>query len=344
MQHYFSGGFYPMGGGGSIVKAMTKAIKKNGSKVRTSSRVKSILIEGNKKKRAVGVELDNGEKIYAKNIISNTDPNTTYIDLIGKENLSKKLSKRLAKTKYSCTSLMLFLTVDMDVSKSGLDSGNIWMMDNKDADDVFKDLMKVDITSGKAFPGMFISCTTLKDPPSFDGRHHTLEVVTFINRESFNHLKEDKNQRSKKYTEFKEHLTKKMINGLEKVIPGVSNKIVHKELGTPITNEFYINSTKGSVYGTEKSFKQTGPFSYKSKTEIENLYLCGASVMAHGVAGASYSGVQAAAIILKCKQEDLLKTDESQNIRIYDAENSSEYPDWMFKKMKLKRSRVRTNH
>ena len=344
MQHYFNGGFYPMGGGGSIVKAMTKAIKKNGSKVRTSSRVKSILIEGNKKKRAVGVELDNGEKIYAKNIISNTDPNTTYIDLIGKENLSKKLSKKLAKTKYSCTSLMLFLTVDMDVGKSGLDSGNIWMMDNKDADDVFKDLMKVDITSGKAFPGMFISCTTLEDPPSFDGRHHTLEVVTFINRESFNHLKEDKNQRSKKYTEFKEHLTKKIINGLEKVIPGVSNKIVHKELGTPITNEFYINSTKGSVYGTEKSFKQTGPFSYKSKTEIENLYLCGASVMAHGVAGASYSGVQAAAIILKCKQEDLLKTDESQNIRIYDAENSSEYPDWMFKKMKLKRSRVRTNH
>ena len=298
------------------------------------------ILEGNKKKRAVGVELDNGEKIYAKNIISNTDPNTTYIDLIGKENLSKKLSKKLAKTKYSCTSLMLFLTVDMDVSKSGLDSGNIWMMDNKDADDVFKDLMKVDITSGKAFPGMFISCTTLKDPPSFDGKYHTLEVVTFINRESFNHLKEDKNKRSKKYIEFKEHLTKKMINGLEKVIPGVSNKIVHKELGTPITNEFYINSTKGSVYGTEKSFKQTGPFSYKAKTEIKNLYLCGASVMAHGVAGSSYSGVQTAAIILNCKQEDLIKTNESQNVRIYDAENSSEYPEWMLQKMKVKKARM----
>jgi len=344
MQHYFSGGFYPMGGGGSIVKAMTKAIKKNGSKVRTSSRVKSILIEGNKKKRAVGVKLEDGEKIYAKNIISNTDPSKTYIDLVGEKNLSNKLSKKLAKTKYSCTSLMLFVTVDMDVSEAGLDSGNIWMMGNKDADDVFKDLMKVDIASGEAFPGMFISCTTLKDPPSFDGRHHTLEVVTFINRKSFNHIKEDGNHRSKKYTQFKELLTNKMINGLEKVLPGVSDKIVQKELGTPITNEFYINSTEGSVYGTEKSFKQTGPFSYKSKTEIQNLYLCGASVMAHGVAGASYSGVQAAAIILKCKQDDLLKTDESQNIRIYDAENSSEYPEWMFKKMKLKKSRVRTSH
>jgi hypothetical protein len=126
-------------------------------------------------------------------------------------------------------------------------------------------------------------------------------------------------------------------------LPGVSNKIVHKELGTPITNEFYINSTEGNVYGTEKSFKQTGPFSYKAKTEIENLYLCGASVMAHGVAGASYSGVQTAAIILNCKQEDLIKTDESQNVRIYDAENSSEYPEWILQKIKMKKKRARAD-
>lgn len=342
MQHYFKGGFYPMGGGGAIVKAMTKAIKKTGSEVRTSSRVKHILLEGNKKKKAVGVELEDGEKIYAKNIISNTDPSITYLDMIGKNNLSSKLLKRLAKTKYSCTSIMLFIKVDMDVRKAGLDSGNIWMMDNKDTDEVFKDLMKVDIASGERFAGMFISCTTLKDPTSFDGKNHTLEVVTFINRESFNHLKEHKNHRSEKYLQFKEHLTKKMINGLETVLPGVSNKIVHKELGTPITNEFYINSTDGNVYGTEKSFMQTGPFSYKSKTEIENLFLCGASVMAHGVAGASYSGVQTAAIILNCKQKDLIKTDQSQNVRIYDAEKSTEYPQWLLQKMNKKRAQIKT--
>ena len=63
--------------------------------------------------------------------------------------------------------------------------------------------------------------------------------------------------------------------------------------------------------------------------------------MAHGVAGASYSGVQTAAIILNCKQEDLIKTDESQKMRIYNAENSSEYPEWMLQKMKIKRARVR---
>ncbi|MBL4753568.1 MAG: hypothetical protein JKY52_08270 [Flavobacteriales bacterium] len=50
MEHYFKGGFYPMGGGGAIVKAMTNKIKELGSEVRTSQNVTRILLEGDKKK------------------------------------------------------------------------------------------------------------------------------------------------------------------------------------------------------------------------------------------------------------------------------------------------------
>ena len=340
MNHYFQGGYYPMGGGGSIVKAMTNTIKKHGSEVRTSQRVKRILIEGDKKKRAVGVELENGEQIFAKRIISNADPDKTYLGLVGKENLSSKLVTRLAKTTYSCTSLMLFLTVDMDVRKAGIDSGNIWLMPNIDTDDLFKEMMSTDITSGEYFPGLFISCTTLKDPTSFDGRYHAIEAITYINYEAFNQFKDEGKEHSKEYLQFKEHLTQKMINSLEKVIPGISSKIVQKELGTPMTNEYFIDTTNGCVYGTEKSIKQIGPFSFKAKSEIENLYLCGASILSHGVTGASYSGVQTAAQILNCTQDDLIKLDESQNVRIFDAEESSEYPEWMLKKIQVKKSRV----
>ena len=340
MNHYFKGGYYPMGGGGSIVKAMTNTIKKHGSEVRTSQRVKRILIEGDKKKRAVGVELENGEQIFAKRIISNADPAKTYLGLVGKEYLSSKLVTRLAKTTYSCSSLILFLTVAMDVRKAGIDSGNIWLMPNIDTDDLFKEMMSTDITSGEDFPGLFISCTTLKDPTSFDGRFHTIEAITYINYEAFNQFKDEEKEHSKEYLQFKEHVTRKMINSLEKVIPGISSKIVQKELGTPMTNEYFIDTTNGCVYGTEKSIKQIGPFSFKAKSEIENLYLCGASILSHGVTGATYSGVQTAAQILNCTQDDLIKLDESQNVRIFDAEESSEYPEWMLKKIQVKKSRV----
>ncbi|MFZ1330611.1 MAG: NAD(P)/FAD-dependent oxidoreductase [Flavobacteriales bacterium] len=341
MSHYFSGGYYPMGGGGAIVKAMTNALKRNGGEVRTSQRVKRILLEGDKQKRAVGVELESGEQLFSERVISNADPDITYRKLIGAENLSSKLIKKLDKTTYSCTSLMLFLTVDMDVRKAGLDSGNIWFAtDERDADELYDELMRPDISTGNEFPGMFISCTTLKDPSSFDGKHHCIEAITFIDHRSFEYFKGENIERSAEYIRFKETLMKKMMMTLERAIPGISEHVVHKELGTPLTNSYYINSTNGSVYGTEKIFKQIGPFAYKAKSEIENLYLCGASILSHGVAGAGYSGVNTAAAILECRPEELLKADGTQKVRTYDAEDPSGLPETIKRKMELKRSRA----
>lgn len=342
MSHYFHGGFYPMGGGAAIVKAMTKAIKKLGGEIRTGLGVKRILLEqlnGDKKLTATGVELQNGEKIMAKNIISNADPTTTY-NLVGSENLSKKILAKLAKTKYSVTSLIFFITVDMDIRKAGLDSGNIWLMPNREIDDLYTDLTEVDILATDEFSALFISCSSLKDPSGYDGRYHTIEVITFIDYDSFKSKLPEGDQFTQGYKELKDRLCNKLLNSLEKVIPGISNNIVQMDLGTPLTNEYYINSTKGNVYGTEKGFFQTGPFSYNAQTEIKNLYMCGASIMSHGVAGAGYSGVKTAARVLNCKEEDLIKPDDSQAIRIYDAEDDTHWPEWLHQKIAEKKRRT----
>lgn len=339
MDHYFNGGFYPCGGGGAIVKAMTTAIKNYDGEVKTQQSVKRILLEGKKKKTAIGVELASGKRLFAKRIISNADPNITYQKLIGEENLSRRLQKKLNKTSYSCTSLMLFLTVEMDLKASGIDSGNIWLMPNEDMDTVYERMMMPDITNGDAFEGMFISCTTLKDPSSFDGKHHSIEAITYLDYKSFEKFENESEIRTEGYLQFKELLTEKMLKTLEKVLPNVRAHIVHQELGTPITNEYYINSTKGSVYGTEKKLTQIGPFAYKAKSEIKNLYLCGASIVSHGVAGAGYSGVQTAGEILGVKQRELLKTDTKQQITILEAENNINYPKWLNSKIESKKKK-----
>lgn len=342
MHHYHKGGFYPMGGGGAIVKAMTNAIKEKDGIIKTSTAVKRILLENaGKRKKAIGVELASGEQIFANRIISNADPGITYQGLIGEEHLSSKLKKKLNKTKYSSTSLMLFITVAMDVRKAGIDSGNIWRMPNIDMDDLYDNMQKKDLLEDEEFPGMFISCTTLKDPISYDGKHHTIEAITYINYDAFESFKNENIERSKAYLKFKEQLIAKFFVTLEKVIPGISNHVVQKELGTPLTNEYYINSTRGSVYGTEKSLKHIGPFAYKSKSKIENLYMCGASIVSHGVAGASYSGVQTAAAILGCRQDDLIKPSKDQHLRVFEAEDDTNYPDWMIKKIEMKHSKLK---
>lgn len=345
MDHYFNGGFYPMGGGAAIVKAMTNAIKKYGGEIKTGHAVKKILLEAGKNNstayhgKAVGVELQNGEIIRAKRVVSNADPATTY-KLVGHQNLSPKLIKKLDATRYSVTSLMFFISVDMDVREAGIDSGNIWFMPNKDMDGIYEDLTKVSILEKDEFDSLFISCSSLKDPLSFNGKHHTLEVVTFIDYDSFKADNGGQQDNAETYRKIKERLSEKLMNTFKRILPAIHKNIVHLEVGTPITNEYYINSTKGNVYGTEKGFMQTGPFSYKAKTEIENLYMCGASIMSHGVAGASYSGVKTAAEILACTEDDLIQKDETQQLRIYDAEDKSQWPDWIHERMAAKKKRV----
>ena len=341
MDHYFNGAYYPMGGGAGIVKAMTKAITRHGGEVRTKQRVKKILLENSgSKKRAVGVELENGEVIRAKNIISNADPGKTFLDMTGADNLSEKLRKRLQSTRYSVASLMMFLTTDLDVKAAGLDSGNVWLMKDENVDVIYEKMVADDILTDDEFPGMFISCTTLKDPSSFNGRDHTLEMVTFIDYKTFEKYNQEGGNKSEGYLAMKERITEKMLNGLERILPGVKNKIVHAELGTPITNEFYINATRGNAYGTEKTFNQIGPFAFQAKTEIENLYLCGASILAHGVAGAANSGVKTASVILKCHPTELLKPNPTQNITIFDAEDSSTWSEHVKQKIKDRKARV----
>jgi all-trans-retinol 13,14-reductase len=337
MDHYFNGAFYPLGGGGGIVKAMTNAFKKHGGEIRTKQNVRKILIKNN---QAFGIELAGGEQVLANTIVSNADPSVTYLDLIGKEYLSTKLAKKLSKTKYSVTSLILFLTLDLDVTKAGLDSGNIWLLKDHDIDKVFRELTAKSIVEGDAFPAVFISCTTLKDPASFNGRYHNLEIVTFIDYDSFHAFNTKEDYHGDAYSKYKEKITQKLMNSLEKVIPGARQHVVQAELGTPKTNEFYINSTKGSVYGTEKTFNQIGPFSFQAKSEIKNLFLCGASTMAHGVGGATNSGVAAAAKILHCRAAELLIPGKDQHIRIYDAEDPASWPGWVHQKRKSRKDRL----
>lgn len=194
---------------------------------------------------------------------------------------------------------------------------------------------------------MFISCTTCKDPSSYDSKHHSFEVVTLINYESFRQYEHLTDQRSPEYLQFKKQLIGIFLVSLEKEFPGISQHLVDVDLGTPLTNEYYISSTNGNIYGTEKRFGQIGPFSYKANTGFENLFMCGASVISHGVAGAAHSGVATAAKILKCSTEKLIKPKKNQQLTILEAEDNAHWPESLKTKIsmmkKKQKSKVKHN-
>jgi len=336
--HYSLGGYFPMGGGGAMVKAMTKAIKKHGGEIRTQAKVKRIIIENGVAK---GVEMDDGKRIFSKNIISNADPHITYTKLMDPSLLSKKLRSRLDSVKYSVSSVIMFVTLDMDVRKAGIDSGNYWIFDGEDLNESMRHNTLEDVSSGHKFKSCFMSCSSLKDPASQDGKHFNLEMIAFIDNDVFQEFEKEEGESGEKYQAFKKKVSDKLMNNLEELIPGCREHVSQMELGTPKTNKFYLNTTHGNVYGIEKTYDQIGSRAFEPKSEIKNLYLVGASILAHGVAGAANSGLMTSGIILGCRAEKLLHKYDGAGIQIYDAEDSTDWPESIKNKIAIREKKVK---
>ncbi|MCX7609026.1 MAG: NAD(P)/FAD-dependent oxidoreductase [Anaerolineales bacterium] len=308
--HYLEGAYYPQGGAFALPRAFVRALKRAGGELRLKSRVQRILLEG---KRVLGVKLASGEDIRASIVISNADPEVTFGQLIGREALSPRLRRKLDGLTYSTSCLSLFFATDMDLRAAGLDSGNFWYYDHADVDRIYADGLTDALLHQETPPGMFLTVTTLKDPSKMHHHgptagHHTCEAFAFVSYDAFvRWAKSQPGARPADYQALKEDLAWRMVRGLEKRIPGLSQRIVFWSLGTPLTNEHYLNATRGNLYGIEKSPSQVGPLGFTVRTEFDGLFLCGASTTSHGVAGATSSGLEAAKAVLGCRTEDLLR-------------------------------------
>ena len=335
LQHYFNGGYYPLDGAFTIPRAFVRALKEAGGDLCLTTSVAQIVLEGG---RVRGVRLAGGEEIRAKIVISNADPEVTFGKMIGREHLSKGLRKKLDRVTYSVSALSLFFAVDMDLRAAGLDSGNCWFYDHEDVDGLYK-LGLTDHVLKAEMPGaMFLTVTTLKDPSKMHtsgagSGHHTCEAFTFVGYDAFEKwAASEPGARPADYEALKEDLAWKIFQAIEKRVPGLSEHIVYWNLGTPLTNEFYLNATRGNQYGISKSRKQVGPGAFPVKTGIDGLYMCGASTLSHGVAGVTASGLAVAAKILQCRTSDLLKQ-KGPGPEIYPSEDTSQWPEHLQKQI-----------
>jgi phytoene dehydrogenase-like protein len=306
LAHYFDGGWYPKGGAYTIPRAFIRELRRRGGEIHVKTEVSRILVENGK---AIGVRLADGTEVRANHIVCNADPGITYGKLLSPEHVSPRVRKHLRKTKWSVSALSLFLAVDMDVKAAGMDSGNFWWYAHDDVDAIYKNGMRA-WGPDEEIPGMFLTCTTLKDPTKIKKGHHTLESFAFIDKGSFKQWASSKfGERPDSYAELKKVLMDKMLKGVGRIIPGLDKHVVFADLGTPLTNEHYVAATNGNLYGTEKSRWQVGPFAWQTKTDIAELYLCGASTLSHGVLGATMGGLFAAKAIMRTGIEQLLRAE-----------------------------------
>lgn len=96
-----------------------------------------------------------------------------------------------------------------------------------------------------------------------------------------------KYRRSEEYRDRKASVTEKLLAGGEALLGPFRDHIVHLETATPLSQERYTRSTEGTSYGLRFDPGQSGEHRPQHRTEIEGLYLVGASTFTgHGIGGA----------------------------------------------------------
>lgn len=133
IEHAF-GIYHITGGLNQVSHAMAKVIEEFGGKIHLNKEVKNIIIED---KKCIGVELGDGSKHMADEIIINADFAHAMSHIIPDKILKKYSNKNLKKKKYSCSTFMLYLGIDKEID---IPHHNVYFADDyrQNVDDIFE--------------------------------------------------------------------------------------------------------------------------------------------------------------------------------------------------------------
>jgi phytoene dehydrogenase-like protein len=301
LDHYLKGAYYPKGGGQVLPARLVEVVRANGGEVRPRTRVDRIMVEGGKVR---GVRLTPGDELCAEVVISNADLKRTLLQMVGAEHLSPATVARTEAYRMSLPIFCVYLGLDIDL-RERMPNTNYWYCASYDIEGIYQACYEGRLP--EAFP-LLITTATVKDarPGSFaPAGCSSMEIMTWVPAGyDFWRVHEgpaagERYHRDAAYRANKDALTELMIAGAEQVLPGIREHIVWQEAATPITQERYTLSTGGTSYGIETALDQFGPARPGPATEVEGLYLAGASTTSgHGIVGAMRGGVATAGAVL----------------------------------------------
>jgi phytoene dehydrogenase-like protein len=146
-----------------------------------------------------------------------------------------------------------------------------------------------------------LSSTESKHDPGFAESLTAISYMDFDEVEewqnTFNTVAEE-SERGKAYERFKVEKAEKMIDALEKKIPGLRKNIKRYYTSSPLSYRDYIGSYNGNMYGYSKSSENPLRTMVSPRTKIDNLFLTGQSVNMHGILGCTIGAFNTCAEIL----------------------------------------------
>jgi all-trans-retinol 13,14-reductase len=294
--HYFNGGYYPIGGSGRIAETIVPLIQRAGGKVLINAEVKEIVVEGGK---AVGVKMADDVVIRAPKVISDAGVANTFGRMLP-ATLAEKygLKEKLKNVRPSAAHLSLYIGLKHTAKELNLPKGNLWIYPNEHHEENLKAMVA---NPDAPLPLIYVSFPAAKDP-DFENRHPghaTIDVITIAPYEWFAQWEGTRwKKRGEEYEAFKEKLAQRLLDTLYQHVPQVKGKIDIYELSTPLTTKNFCNYETGEIYGIDHTPQRFRQKWLRPATPIGGLYLTGQDVVTCGVAGALFGGVLTVSALL----------------------------------------------
>ncbi|XP_010149072.1 PREDICTED: all-trans-retinol 13,14-reductase-like, partial [Eurypyga helias] len=159
--------------------------------------------------------------------------------------------------------------------------------------------------AAKNVPLLFITCPSTKDP-TWEMRHpgkSTLAIVTFAKYEWFEEGKDKPvSKRGDDYEELKKTFVDTAMQVVYKLYPGIEDRIEYISGGTPLTNQHYLASPRGEIYGSDHNItrlRAEAIATLRAQTAVPNLYLTGQDVCVCGFTGALQGALICVSAVLK---------------------------------------------
>lgn len=275
------------GGIGRLPEAMADAASEAGATVRTEAEVERIAVEGG---RASGVVLASGEEVRARRVLSNADPKTTLLGLVGEGLLPERFGAALRAYRSEGTSVKINLGVDQLPMAAAFDGSGVQPYHGGIAEInptiAQMDEAQADARAGRPAldPHIELCVPTVHDSSlAPEGKH----VVTIdVNSQPYTLAKGT-------WNDIRDEVADRAIAKIGEYFPNLPDSILERQVLAPPDLERVLGISGGHALHGEMAFDQL--FSLRPvrgwgeyRTPIRDLWICGAGTHpGGGVTGAN---------------------------------------------------------
>ena len=306
-RHFAHGAYYPKGGSSEIALQIIPTIERAGGGVLVRAPVREILLNETRD-RAIGVQVKKGHTVFdilAPTIIS--DAGLTKC-LLPKEVAKATCLTELANQLKPGLALMtVFVGLDGSAEELGLKASNVWAFTDNDLQAQLEKYVSLSPEEATKVPVplVFVSFPSTKDP-TFDNRFpgkSTCEIVTVSPYRWFREWERERvMHRGEDYRGLKMAIGAQAWNQVLELFPTLEGRKEYFDVGTPLSNQYYLGSYSGEVYGIDHHvarFSLASMAKLRPQTPVAGLYLTGQDVMVCGFSGATYGGMFCVSAILQ---------------------------------------------